>query len=57
MKCQFTFLLLCLIFGEVLTERVLKKRISSVLKTIKNKKKLEGTDEPVDDSAGSSSEA
>ena len=54
MKNQFTILLLCLIFGDVLTDRVLKKRISSVIKTIKNKRKLEGTDESVDDSAGSS---
>ena len=54
MKNQFTILLLCLLFGDVLTDRVLKKRISSVIKTIKNKRKLEGTDESVDDSAGSS---
>lgn len=56
MKYQFTILLLCLIFGDVLTDRVLKKRISNVLRTIKNKRKLEGTDESVDDSAGSSTE-
>ena len=54
MKYQFTILLVCLLFGDVLTDRVLKKRISSVIKTIKNKRKLEGTDESVDDSAGSS---
>ena len=56
MKYQFTILLLFLIFGDVLTDRVLKKRISSVLRTIKNKRKLEGTDESVDDSAGSPTE-
>ena len=54
MKNQFTILLLCLIFGDVLTDRVLKKRISGVIKAIRNKRKLEGTDESVDDSAGSS---
>ena len=53
MKNQFTILLLCLIFGDVLTDRVLKKRISGVIKAIRNKRKLEGTDESVDDSAGS----
>ena len=53
MKNQFTILLLCLIFGDVLTDRVLKKRISGVIKAIRNKRQLEGTDESVDDSAGS----